>query len=298
MESNDVQKASVPEGFRDPAADIILRSSDDIDFHVHRLVLSLASPVFRDMFGIPQPPEKGGELPVVRMAESGAVLGRILNFWYPGGHPTVENLDQLREILEILIFKYDMQSVVPMGQGLLRGYVEAEPLGSFAVAVRHGWDNLALVAANGCLKLPLRSSEYKAPSELAYVPATAYHSLLQYHYRCGEVLRVAGTEPGIWLPSYQYGAISCGCRQQVSLSKAQGYREGWLLEFFKSIGQDLSMTPGSTNVHAQLYTALERAAKCNECRPEAFKSLPESLLTKWWPHIQNKLAEVKLDLKV
>ncbi|KAJ7633563.1 hypothetical protein DFH06DRAFT_688842 [Mycena polygramma] len=42
------------QSFQDPSADIILRSSDNIDFRAHRkahrLVLALASPVFEHMF--------------------------------------------------------------------------------------------------------------------------------------------------------------------------------------------------------------------------------------------------------
>ncbi|KAJ7184953.1 hypothetical protein C8R46DRAFT_938913 [Mycena filopes] len=296
MESDDAQKASVSEGFRDPGADIILRSSDDIDFHVHRLVLSLASPVFRDMFTVPQPPETGGELPVVRMAESGAVLGRILNFWYPGGHPAVESLDQLREILQILIFKYDIQAVIPIGQGLLRGYVEAEPLGSFAVAVRHGWDDLALLAAKECLKLPLRSSAYKAPKELSYVTAAAYHSLLQYHYQCGEVLRAAGADPEVWVTPCSYSSLQCDCRERIP--DTDGYREVWVLKFFESVGYTLSMTPARTNVDAFISTTLDSTAQCESCRPGAYKTLSRLLSYDWWPHIKKELGKVKLGLTV
>src|SRR5882762_6419961 len=42
--------------FHDPTnADIILRSCDNHDFYVYKLILSLASPVFKVMFGLPQP---------------------------------------------------------------------------------------------------------------------------------------------------------------------------------------------------------------------------------------------------
>jgi len=40
-----------------PDADVILRASGGKEFHAHKLVLSLASPVFRDMFSVPQPPQ-------------------------------------------------------------------------------------------------------------------------------------------------------------------------------------------------------------------------------------------------
>ncbi|KAJ6566245.1 hypothetical protein B0H19DRAFT_1257501 [Mycena capillaripes] len=66
---------------------------------------------------------------IIHMAESGAVLERILAFWYPGTEPVVENLGQLGEILELLINKYDMRSIGPLGKQYLHGYVESETLG-------------------------------------------------------------------------------------------------------------------------------------------------------------------------
>ncbi|KAJ7750603.1 hypothetical protein B0H16DRAFT_1318583 [Mycena metata] len=53
----------MPQPF-DESTDAILRSSDDLDFPVHRAVLSLASPFFRDMFSIPQP-ESEPKIPVI-----------------------------------------------------------------------------------------------------------------------------------------------------------------------------------------------------------------------------------------
>ena len=45
--------------FNVPGGDIILRTSGspNRNFRVHKLVFSLASPVFTDMFGLPQPLE-------------------------------------------------------------------------------------------------------------------------------------------------------------------------------------------------------------------------------------------------
>ena len=69
--------------FADADADIILRSSDNVDFLVHRLILSKASPVFSDILTIPsstshsdgggKPPnidELKDGIPIVHMAEN------------------------------------------------------------------------------------------------------------------------------------------------------------------------------------------------------------------------------------
>lgn len=46
--------AQAPFNDPDKAADIILRSGDNVDFYVYRIVLSLASPFFKYMFSLPQ----------------------------------------------------------------------------------------------------------------------------------------------------------------------------------------------------------------------------------------------------
>lgn len=107
--------------FCDPSrGDIILRSSDGAGFYVHRLGLSLASPVFEDMFAVTQPDSKDEDgVPEVHMRHIAVVLDRVLRFLYPGAQPLVESLGQLRESLEILVDRYNVQSVVPHGMSHL-----------------------------------------------------------------------------------------------------------------------------------------------------------------------------------
>ncbi|KAJ7681351.1 hypothetical protein B0H17DRAFT_894613, partial [Mycena rosella] len=173
--------------FRDAGADLILRSSDGVEFHVYRAVLWLLSPVFRDMFTLPQP-DSEPKVPDVRMPESGVVLHRVLRFCYPGAEPIVQTLGQLAEILEILVQRYDMKSMVPLGQVYLSRYIESDPLGSFAVAARHNWEGLVSSAAKKCLELPLRAPNYKAPEELKYISGTTYHCLIRYHHLAAEAV--------------------------------------------------------------------------------------------------------------
>ncbi|KAI0732150.1 hypothetical protein C8Q72DRAFT_753347, partial [Fomitopsis betulina] len=65
-----------PAPFNRSSADVILRSSDLVDFRVRKGILAEASSVFDDMFGIPQPentPSQGDTregLPVVRLEEN------------------------------------------------------------------------------------------------------------------------------------------------------------------------------------------------------------------------------------
>jgi len=58
-------------------ADVVLCSSDNVTFHVHGAMLSVASPVFETMFSLPQPQisTNVSQAPVINLAENGAVFG-------------------------------------------------------------------------------------------------------------------------------------------------------------------------------------------------------------------------------
>jgi hypothetical protein len=104
--------------------------------NVHRLaILVLVSPVFRDMFTLPQP-ESSPSIPSVAVQEASAFFNRALRFFYPGAQPVVGTLDELREIS-----KYDIQHqcVVPTTKVHLEMYLTTQPVAVYAIAFNHEW---------------------------------------------------------------------------------------------------------------------------------------------------------------
>jgi len=98
------------EKFNAPDADIILRAlgPPKRDFRVHKLVLSLASPVFKDMFSLPQPTSDDlrkssvAELEIVEVTDPTDALDVILRMIYPFAPPSFDgSLDTLVECLVI-----------------------------------------------------------------------------------------------------------------------------------------------------------------------------------------------------
>jgi len=63
-----------PYDFNAPDTDAILRSSDGKELRVHQLILSLSSPVFQGMFGLPQPTGASPEIPRVDVPEPSDTL--------------------------------------------------------------------------------------------------------------------------------------------------------------------------------------------------------------------------------
>ena len=68
-----------------PEANLIIRSSDLVDFRVHKPVLAMTSPFFKDLLSLPQPSdsETADGLPVVRLPESSELLNSLVSMLYP-----------------------------------------------------------------------------------------------------------------------------------------------------------------------------------------------------------------------
>jgi hypothetical protein len=66
-------------------ADLVIRSSDFVDFRVHKLVLSMASPFFKDQLSPSQPPdtETVDGLHVVQLSEESELLNSLLSMLCP-----------------------------------------------------------------------------------------------------------------------------------------------------------------------------------------------------------------------
>lgn len=78
-------KPSPLELFDVPDANLIIRSSDLVDFRVHKPVLAMVSSVFKDLFSLPQPSdsESDDDFPVVKLSEDSEILHSLVSIIYP-----------------------------------------------------------------------------------------------------------------------------------------------------------------------------------------------------------------------
>ena len=93
-------------------ADVILRSSDLVNFRVHKSILATSSPFFGDLFSLPQPSdhEVDHDLPVVYMSEDAVVLNSLVTMLYPV-LPEIPDSDDKILTLLAACQKYDMTAV-------------------------------------------------------------------------------------------------------------------------------------------------------------------------------------------
>jgi hypothetical protein len=265
-------------------ADIILRSTDNVDFKTFKCLLSFASPFFEAMFSLPQHSSndeiKDG-LPVVQVPECSEALRTLLLFCHPGCAPVLPDLRQFPTILGPAI-KYDMQGVVARIRSMLIApqFIEKEPLRVFAIATRFNLDDEAILAAKQTLNFPFFPRKYEL--ELEDITAGALHRLQTYHYRCGKAAKaVANSFAWILLDNFLQFGIDCWeCNDGETVTvaaAAQLSARRWWIEYMNDASNALGERPcGATVKRTDIVgTALKKASQCPNCRERAFVELKE-----------------------
>ncbi|KAG7447703.1 uncharacterized protein BT62DRAFT_789336 [Guyanagaster necrorhizus] len=246
-------------------ADIILVGGDDQKrrFAVHKCILSAASPVFKDMFMLPQPKVIGDALPVINMTESSKILSVFLQFIYPVPNPTISSLEELVLVLEAAK-KLDVDVAIDSlrKQLIHSNNVDNEPLRVYAIAARFDLQEELKVAA----KYTLKKNVLDCPlsKDLKYITAYDYHRLLDLHRRHSRAMQAA------LLPK-RYACSGHNCNPAR-----------WWTAFVEAANKELSERP-STDIIFQpefLLRCLPPQNYCSLCAYSALRSYPDFLILK------------------
>ena len=161
-------------------ADIAIRSLGTYEFRVHKLILSLASPIFKDMFTLPQPPaDNPGVLPHVDVEESAVTWEHILPTIYPTPNPVIDDLEDLESLL-FTAKKYEMQSIIDTHEKTFEnhGFIRENPLRLYAIACACGFEGQAkYVAEHAELLAVTRDFDAGNPRGLTL---GSYHNLVSF----------------------------------------------------------------------------------------------------------------------
>ncbi|EJF64102.1 hypothetical protein DICSQDRAFT_153221 [Dichomitus squalens LYAD-421 SS1] len=178
--TDDKQKKAVatkaPPPFDREDADLIISTRDNVDFHVHRVVLSLGSTVFENMFSFPQPAGTDVARPHVDISEDSKAMETFLRIIYPIPDPEFKSLQHLHSVLAAGT-KYDAAAVIALARKKLTesSFLQDDPLRVFAIACLFHMADEAKMAA----ELAVRKSRVTGTCpELDAIPAGAYHRLL------------------------------------------------------------------------------------------------------------------------
>lgn len=84
-------------------ADVLFLTADNVNFYLHKNVLSLASTFFEGMFSLSQPAVTEmyayDDLPIVEVPEDSLTLDNLLRYCYPVQEPAISDLQVLDRVL-------------------------------------------------------------------------------------------------------------------------------------------------------------------------------------------------------
>ncbi|KAG8221056.1 hypothetical protein J3R82DRAFT_2567 [Butyriboletus roseoflavus] len=318
--SDDSSYAATP--FDHSKADVILRSSDNIDFRVFKLFLSLASPFFETLFDIPQPAQESDHqeikdgLVVVPISEDSKTLDALLRFCYPctlADDPKLEVLKDAMDVLEAAR-KYSLDAIEIKARQAISNpkILEAEPLRCFAIAHRGRLRAESLLAARYTLMQPLIPSWFQ---EIELITAADLLSLLTYHRRCGDAVYALGLDLS-WITSH-YGSSAtcswlsgnhhdhgrnrnCGCPRPVvstymlfDMNSPQ-----WWVDFMDKTFEALRDKPCKATVQASSEKIVKsvKAAGCPSCAPKIADGMRD-LLDLFARKIEETVSQIELKLE-
>jgi hypothetical protein len=213
MESPMETCASAP--FDHAKADVILRSADGVEFRVFTLFLSLASPFFETLFGLPQASDGTSDqemkdgLAVIAVSEDSKTLDSFLRFCYPSTLAEDPSLDNLTEVLSVLAAarKYSLDLIErKVCQALTNPKVlETEPIRCFAIARNARLKHETITAARHNLRQPLIPLLF---AEIDLITASDLLALLTYHKKCATAVQ-ALMKDFKWMTDHYVNLNSC-----------------------------------------------------------------------------------------
>jgi hypothetical protein len=170
------------------AVDVIIRSSDDVDFYVMKGLLTLSSPdFFGTMFSLPRPKENiqsQGGLQIVPVTEESTTLRALLLSCYPRGfYDETSDGDVIaKAILAARKYAMDVAEKVLMQALLSHPVLVEKPLHTYALACHYGLRDLVRVAARNTLRFPV--SKLSPSAELDYISGMDMYRLSKFRSQC------------------------------------------------------------------------------------------------------------------
>ncbi|EGN96859.1 hypothetical protein SERLA73DRAFT_93495 [Serpula lacrymans var. lacrymans S7.3] len=275
--------------FDNADADVILHTSDGVQFRVYKIILIIASSVLKDVLSSassstqPSHPAATGiksrqeeNTIILDIKEDSQTTERLLHFCYPSADPALHTLDDVQGVLEMMK-KYEMIEVIERVRKLLvtPHFLELDPLRVFAIAYRYRLEEETRLAAKYTLRHPIFGPFV---SDLDHIPASAYYRLLEYHRKCG-IAACALTADFTWFPNSASRWVWFQCDDCVHHSLSWPLADGkiyevnsWFIEYMERARDALREIPCSKTVSDPLLLcpSLERAAGCPTCRFSAF----------------------------
>ncbi|KIP06747.1 hypothetical protein PHLGIDRAFT_35791 [Phlebiopsis gigantea 11061_1 CR5-6] len=144
--AHDEQVKNAKAPFDGSEGDIVVRTSDGVDFHVYKVILSLSSPFFKHMFTLEQPSCAQGAKHTLTVEENSVTLDAILRWCYPIPPPAVADIALFGPILHATA-KYEMEEISARARRAFRQLIPQQPLYAYALSCQLDHEEDAATAA-------------------------------------------------------------------------------------------------------------------------------------------------------
>jgi len=180
----------LPESLDVSDANIIIQSSDLVNFRIHKSILVSSSPFFRDMFSLPQPSDNEtiDGLPVVRFSEDAELIRALITVLYPIPPEIPTSYDRVLALLATAQ-KYNMAVVqssirAEISRGVLPTPAKAQPFRAYAIAFNNMLSPEMETAARSTLDYPLTFESLG--KDLLLFKGSALRELASFRKKCGD----------------------------------------------------------------------------------------------------------------
>jgi len=296
--------------------DIVLKSSDGVLFRAHKVILSLASPFFRDMFSLPQattPPDDAGSGSIIPLTESNETVDTLLRAIYPEEDPDLKLVHEIEGVIEAAL-KYDMPKCISIMRKKLILCANKEPIRVFMIACKNRLPDVASAAAHLSLRRPVLysfelGSVFHPFSALEDITAGSLFRLIEYQRQCSKIANDVMSdltwtrEDFTWrtkITSAIVGSCQKCTRTTIELGEEQLLVVVWWYIFYQEIKAAVRQRPCTALIlesESLMDKALVEASKCGECFKDSIHTL-RTFRTIVTQHLDKRLAEVKIQIDV
>ncbi len=242
-----------------PVTDIILQSSDAVDFYVSRPFLQIISPAFAKLFSGTTGSDVKSGLSVIHVADHSEALRHFLLLLHHRMDKPPANDPGLIADICMVARKYDVPAIEARMKERLTAssLLVKEPLRVYAIATALGWADVAKAAAKNTLNAPLEEAVICVP-ELRRITGGALYRLVNYRSWCARVARGIVEKSQLHL-NFGPKRLFTDLRDKALCElEGTGYPDAyWSIDVVK----DLTACPrGSTytSIYVQLMEVLER----------------------------------------
>ncbi|KAI0730833.1 hypothetical protein C8Q76DRAFT_340112 [Earliella scabrosa] len=288
--------------FNKPSADVILRSSDRVDFHVHKVILEEVSPFFADMFShahaspLSLAPniehsndyvESGDagyvesrDTPLIGVIEHSTVLEPLLRSLWPAANYKFKSLDALKPAIAAAD-KYQMDDVLlSYRQQLINRFARTEPLRVYAIGAQYGMNDVMRAAARSSLSLSTTKAEMYV-HELRDISGRDYFMLLDYRRRCVSAAKKILGDLSWLVDERRWTFTQCNkCARDATLYTLRGSTvqvtvSFWMASHLQRLTSELIDRPCCEAIKAPALCdeTLIEATRCDYCRRRVHEHL-------------------------